>query len=156
MRPAGHCWLAGRLLRNDWCDLQRQAEQDNLRKGGQPVAVKKTLAVAVTALCVASCSTKSTSTADSRYTQTWPKSYSSTTCQEWAATMTEQQKFAAAADMLTSARNKGDGGKGVPPDALITYFQSGISNVCPTAPSMSLAETGATLYLTERTKLRPN
>lgn len=85
---------------------------------------------------------------DSKYAQTWPKSYSDTTCSDWTAEMSPQQRFAGAADMLTSARNKGDEAEGLPPDALISEFEDGITNVC-VVPTMSLAEVAVGLYLTE-------
>jgi hypothetical protein len=92
--------------------------------------------------------------ADDKYEQTWPKSYSSTTCREWNGEMTTDQRWTAAADMLTGARNKGDGGQGVPPDSLVDEFMGGITTAC-VVPDMSLAEVGAGLYLTERARFRP-
>jgi hypothetical protein len=62
--------------------------------------------------------------------------------------MTSGQRFAAAADMLTSARNKGDGGSGLPPDSLIANFESGVTTAC-VPPATNLAEVGALLYLSE-------
>lgn len=44
--------------------------------------------------------------------------------------MTQAQKWAAAADILTSARNKVDGGSGVPADGLITSFRDDITEGC--------------------------
>jgi hypothetical protein len=61
-----------------------------------------------------------------------------------------QQRSAAAADMLTGARNKGDGGKGLPPDRLIDQFETGLETVCTADATMSLADVGAGLYLTDR------
>ena len=99
-------------------------------------------------------STSSSSSSTTKYDQTWPKSYSNTTCTEWNSDMTSQQQFAAAADMLTGARNKGDGGTGLPADAMISDFQLGLTTVC-VVPSLSLAEVGAGLYLSERDRFRP-
>lgn len=113
--------------------------------------------VAATALagCSSSDDSGDTGSSDtSKYTQTWPKSYSATTCREWNNDMTDAQQWAAAADMLTGARNKGDGGQGVPPDSLVNEFQDGITTACA-VPSLSLAETGASLYLTERARFQP-
>ena len=95
-----------------------------------------------------------TSVDDDKYDQTWSGSYSSTTCAEWNAEMTGDQQWAAAADMLTSARNKRDGGQGLPPDYLVDRFVGGIDAVC-VVRDMSLAEAGASLYLTERDRFRP-
>lgn len=90
-----------------------------------------------------------------RYTQTWTKPYSSTTCNEWLGSMTGQQRFAAAADMLTRARNTGDGGTGLPPDSLILSFQSDVSEACSAQGSMSVAEVGASVYLIGRSMYMP-
>jgi hypothetical protein len=53
-----------------------------------------------------------------------------------------------------AARNKKDGGNGLPPDALVTTFQGGITTSC-VVPSAKVAEIGAALYLTERAQFRP-
>jgi hypothetical protein len=89
-----------------------------------------------------------------KYTQTWGKSYSSTTCAEWRSEMSSAQQWAASADMLAGARNKGDGGTGLPQDSLITEFQSGITTAC-VIDSQDIAGIGAALYLTERSRFRP-
>jgi hypothetical protein len=91
----------------------------------------------------------------SKYEQTWSKSYSETTCGEFMESMAPQQRSAAAADMLTGARNKGDGGEGLPPDRLIDEFESGLDTVCTAEATMSLADAGAGLYLTDRARFRP-
>jgi hypothetical protein len=92
--------------------------------------------------------------APTEYEQTWASSYSDTSCDDWNSQMTGQQRFAAAADMLSAARDKGDGAVGVAPDDLISDFEDGISNACVSG-TQSLAETGAVLYLTERTRYQP-
>lgn len=86
--------------------------------------------------------------ASSRYTQTWSQSYAETSCDEWNLEMTSAQQFAAAADILTSARNKIDGGVGLPPDALTSEFQAGVTNVC-IIPTMTLTDATFGLYTTE-------
>jgi hypothetical protein len=67
---------------------------------------------------------------DDKYKQTWTGGYSTTTCAEWNAMMTKQQRFAYSADVLTAARNKIDGGSGVAPDSLINRFTDDISDGC--------------------------
>lgn len=84
----------------------------------------------------------------SKYTQTWGKQYSDTTCADWNDDMTGQQQFAAAADILTSARNKIDGGTGLPSEALIREFEGGITTVC-VEPTMTLTDATYGLYATE-------
>jgi hypothetical protein len=89
-----------------------------------------------------------TAAESSRYTQTWSQSYAETTCDEWNIEMSAGQQFAAAADILTSARNKIDGGVGLPPDALTSEFQAGITTIC-IVPTMSLTDATYGLYTTE-------
>ena len=112
----------------------------------------------VAALICAGCSPKPTSTAPDKYTQTWPKGYSETTCTEWTNKMTDQQKFAAAADMLTGARNKGDGGSGLPPDSLIQRFAADVGEGCSvaaTADGLSVADAAVSVYLIGRDTYKP-
>ena len=90
-----------------------------------------------------------------KYTQTWTKTYSATTCAEWGAEMSSAQQWAAAADMLTGARNKGDGGVGLPPDVLITQFAHDVTVGCSAVGTVTVAETGASIYLIGRAKYQP-
>ncbi len=83
-----------------------------------------------------------------KYTQTWGKQYSDTTCDDWNKVMTDAQQWAASADILSAARDKIDGATGVAPDELIDEFQSGITNVC-VVPTMSLTDASYGLYTTE-------
>ena len=65
--------------------------------------------------------------------------------------MTERQRWVAAADMLTSARNKRDGGSGLPPDALVTLFESDITEGCSAdVKGLTVAETAVGVYLIGR------
>jgi len=84
----------------------------------------------------------------SKYNQTWQTDYASTTCDDWLSQMTSSQRFAASADILTSARNKIDGGRGLPSDSLIDEFTDGLDNVC-VIPSMTLTDASYGLYTTE-------
>jgi hypothetical protein len=92
--------------------------------------------------------------APGKYDQTWATPYSETTCADWDSTMNDHEQWVAAADMLTGARNKGDGGDGMPSDALIDEFQSGITTAC-VVPTMTLTDAGVGLYLTDRARFRP-
>jgi hypothetical protein len=83
-----------------------------------------------------------------KYAQTWHKDYSNTSCSEWSGQMSEQQRFAASADMLTAARNKMDGGSGVPNDSLIDEFTAGLDTVC-VDDAANIAELAVLLYTTE-------
>jgi hypothetical protein len=120
-----------------------------------------TITATAALMVLATACSSSTDTGDSggsdttsKYAQTWPKSYSATTSREWNRKMTKAQKRADAADMLTGARNEGDGGNGLPPDSLIDEFQDGVTTAC-VVPSMSLTDVGAGLYLTERARFQP-
>lgn len=120
------------------------------------------LIVALPLLLLAYCSAtdKTTTSAtdvspvESKYVQTWPKAYSDTTCEDWVGPMTRAQNFAAAADMLTAARNKRDGGAGVPSDALISEFEDGITRAC-VIPTMVLTDVAVELYLTDHQRFKP-
>ena len=120
-------------------------------------AAAATLLLGSTAGCSNESSDDSGSQTDdsvSRYEQTWPQNYSDTTCTEWLQEMSPAQQFAAAADMLTGARNKGDGGTGLPPDSLIDEFEQGIGTAC-VIPTENIASIAAALYLTERSTFSP-
>jgi hypothetical protein len=120
----------------------------------------RTFAVAAALTCAA-CSSPaniSTDSQTSKYTQTWSKSYQATTCTEWTSQMTGQQRFAAAADMLAGARNKGDRGSGLPPEALIVRFQNDVTEGCSvpaTAEQLTVAAAGASVYLIGHDTYRP-
>lgn len=125
--------------------------------------IKKLLApLALSALFLTGCggatatpATKSptpTPSAD-KYAQTWTKIYSKTTCSDWLNTMTPAQQFAAAADILTSGRNKVDKGTGMPSDSLIKDFQAATTEYC-TIPSMTLTDATYAVYMDGK-KYRP-
>jgi hypothetical protein len=112
---------------------------------GIPVALVLVIVLAVS--LSGNDSSPSTVVAD-KYVQTWNQSYSETDCAEWNDVMTPAQQFAAAADILTSARNKIDGGVGLPPDSLISEFEAGITRVC-VVPELPLTDATFGLYSTE-------
>lgn len=89
-----------------------------------------------------------------KYDQTWPKSYGKTTCAEWNSEMASTQQWTAAADMLAGTRNKGDGGTGLPDDALVAEFQGGITTAC-VVDSHLITEVAVGVYLTDRKRFRP-
>lgn len=93
------------------------------------------------------------------FQQTWTKSYDQTDCADWVGAMTQDQQWAAAADMLTGARNKGDGGSGVPSDGLITAFKADITTACEgeiqASGSDDIATIGASVYLVGRETYKP-
>lgn len=90
----------------------------------------------------------------STYAQTWGKNYADTTCADWNDTMTDEQQFAASADILASAWAKIEGSDEFPTDLQIEDFQRGIGNVC-IEPTMTLTDASYGLYETE-TRFRPS
>lgn len=57
-----------------------------------------------------------------KYTQTWTKSYNTTTCSDWRDAMDEHQKFVMAADILYSSQKKVKPNVPLPDDALVGQF----------------------------------
>lgn len=110
--------------------------------------------VVVLFVALAGCSSSGADKASNKYEQTWPEGYTETTCGDWQDEMTPPQQWTAAADMLTGARNKGDGGEGLPPDSLVDTFRDGVTTAC-VEPTLRLDEVGAMLYLTERERFAP-
>ncbi len=106
--------------------------------------------IVVVALGATACSSSDGGSSSDKYKQTWTRSYSDTTCSQWLHVMSSQQRFAGAADILTAARNEVDGGTGLPSDALINEFASGLDNVC-VVPSMTVTDAAFGLYKTEPT-----
>lgn len=118
--------------------------------------------LALSALLLTACGGASASTATKsptavptvdKYAQTWTKTYSKTTCSDWLKTMTPTQQFAAAADILTSGRNKVDNGTGMPSDSLIMDFQAATTDYC-VVPTMTLTDATYAVYMDDR-KFRP-
>ena len=87
---------------------------------------------------------------ESRYNQTWTKSYGLTTCGDWNDVMTDSQQWGAAVDMLTSAIKKWDGGEGLPSDPLVTRFQGDITDACSVDDNHQLPEIAVGVYLSGR------
>lgn len=67
--------------------------------------------------------------------------------------MAPEQQFAAAADILTSGRNKIDGGTEMPSDSLIKDYQAATTDYC-TIPSMTLTDATYAVFMDGR-KYRP-
>lgn len=92
---------------------------------------------------------------DGKFTQTWSKDYSRTTCQEWLASMSRNENFVAAADILVGARSVDDADAGIPEDNLIRQFSGDITDACSVAGDQKLNEIGAAVYLTEKVTFKP-
>lgn len=89
-----------------------------------------------------------------KFTQTWTKPYNQTTCAEFKSDMSEQQRWTMAADMLVNAQQVDDSDADLPKDALISEFEAGLNTAC-VIDTMSMAEVGAGLYITEQDRFRP-
>ena len=87
----------------------------------------------VTLLLLGACSSTSTHDTDQRSTTSSSQPAPSEGIDETtndAPSVKYTQTWAAAADILTSGRNKIDGGSGLPPESLITSFRDDISEGC--------------------------
>ena len=85
--------------------------------------------ILVVALAVAGCGG---GTASTKYTQTWTKSYGTTTCADWRDVMDEHQKYVMASDILLTSQRKLTADAPIPDDALIGQFQGQIQGLCLT------------------------
>lgn len=90
-----------------------------------------------------------------RYEQTWHRPYSRTRCRVWLDRMSVHQRFVSVADMLSGARDKGDGGSGVAPDRLIRKFEADMFDVCSIAPARPITDVAVAIYLGNRGKYAP-
>lgn len=79
-----------------------------------------------------------------KYKQTWAKSYGSTSCEEWSDSMSSQQRFAAAADMLVALRSD----SGMPSDDMVHDFESGMDRACGAARHSDIGTVGGLLFST--------
>ncbi|MGZ4532973.1 MAG: hypothetical protein ACXVXP_11555 [Mycobacteriaceae bacterium] len=111
------------------------------------------LVVGVALLAFTGCES-STGASDDKYEQTWSKSYGETTCSEWISDMSQHEMWVAAADMVTHARDTDDENAAMPEDSMVDDFRDGITNAC-VEPTMTIAEVGALLYLTEQVRFKP-
>lgn len=93
--------------------------------------------------------TTADTTTTGKFTRTWTKDYSATTCKEFMTVMTGQQGFVAAADMLVNARRGTDPSLSMPSDDLINMFQNDIQTGCDTDMSakQSIVEVATAIIL---------
>jgi hypothetical protein len=103
-------------------------------------------ALVILGAVVVSYATDKPNSPDAPYKQSWAKSYSDTTCADWQSVMTPDQRHAAAADILTAARNKIDSGTGLPPGSLVTSFENDISQGCTAIPTETVTDVGFGIY----------
>jgi hypothetical protein len=107
--------------------------------------IKATALVALALLGASACSAGPQPGVDSKYQQTWTTPYSKTYCSDFLNEMTDRQRWAMAADMLTGAR-KVDGGSTVPADAVVTRFQGQVATACQGEATALASEVGVVIY----------
>lgn len=88
------------------------------------------------------------------YVQTWEQSYATTDCSEWKNVMTEQQRFAASADILASAWQKIEGSSDFPSDPLIRRFGYAITDACIDR-SFTLTDVSYGVYVSDAATFGP-
>lgn len=97
-------------------------------------------------LVVAACGGSPAST---KYTQTWPKSYATTTCADWNGVMDQHQKFVMAGDMLLSEQKTVKPAAGIPSDALIDTFEAAIASSCNGSDQLLVSNLAVGIYVTD-------
>ena len=83
---------------------------------------------------------------ESKYTQTWTRRYDKTSCKQYQSVMTPHQRWVAAAEMLTAARQQAGSNEIVAPDALVDGFAEGIDMACTANRKFNIALAAAGLY----------
>lgn len=116
-------------------------------------AMKRTIATLLLAGILAGCGGGPAST---KYTQTWPKSYGTTPCSDWANVMDNHQRYVAAADMLLTFRKK-DGAGEIPTDEMIGAFALDVSDMCAARVGdiATIADVGPLVYLAFPGEFKP-
>ncbi len=110
-------------------------------------------ATLATVLLIGACSGAPTST---KYVQTWPRDYRVTTCNDWRDSMSNQQRFVAAGDLLVTLR-KHDGDGSLPSDQMIGAFALDMSDMCaaPAGQVATILDMAPLLYLAFPTEFKP-
>ena len=87
--------------------------------------------------------------ASGKFDQTWEKKYDETSCTEWRADMTENERRMAAADMLTGGRSV-DGTNELPSDRVIADFQRNVSTACEADGRQTIADMATGVFLIDK------
>ncbi|PKV88685.1 hypothetical protein [Streptomyces sp. TLI_146] len=82
----------------------------------------------------------------SKYEQTWLTPYKDTSCGDFVTRMGEHERWAMAADMLSSSR-KTDGAITIPADSEISRFEKDMATVCSASAVLKTPEIAVTIYL---------
>jgi hypothetical protein len=73
------------------------------------------------------------------YEQSWPKPYGETTCAEWATQMSDDQQFAAAADLAWDYLQE-QGATERPKTRWVIDYQDSMTQGCAAKPRMTIAQ----------------
>jgi hypothetical protein len=84
---------------------------------------------------------------EDKYEQTWDTAYSSTTCTQFAGEMTDDERFAMAADMITGAATDKNPDAGLPPDSLVKDVVSQMSTACEAEGSVVMTDIAVGLFM---------
>lgn len=91
-----------------------------------------------------------------RYVQTWNTDYDHTTCTQWGAQMSDQQRWTAAFEMLRDNRRSDASIAALPSDALINRFKSDLATRCASvaAAQTAISDIASDAYLAGRSGYR--
>lgn len=73
------------------------------------------------------------------YEQTWPKHYTDTTCMAWASQMSDDQQFAAAADLAWDYLQE-QGATKRPKTRWVISYQDAMTQACAAKPDRTVAQ----------------
>jgi hypothetical protein len=84
---------------------------------------------------------------EDKYEQTWDTAYSSTTCDQFADEMTDDERFVMAADMIAGTANDENPNAGLPPDSLVDDVVSQMSTACEADGSVVMTDVAVGLFM---------
>lgn len=82
------------------------------------------------------------------FEQTWPKPYSDTTCAEWSAQTSDDQQFAASADLVWE-HHKEQGATERPKTRPIVDYQSVMTQECSAKPESTITEVAGRIHFAD-------
>lgn len=91
-----------------------------------------------------------------RYVQTWGTDYDHTTCRQWTAQMSDQQRWTAAFEMLRDDRSNDQAISILPADALVDRFKADLDTRCgdKEAVDTAISDIASDAYLATRSGYR--
>jgi hypothetical protein len=82
------------------------------------------------------------------YEQTWREPYSETTCAEWTSTMTDDQQFAASADLVWEHHEE-QGATERPKTGPIVDYQGLMTQECAAKPDKTIAQVARRIHFAD-------